>query len=217
MILGKDFLFVHLQKTGGSFVENYLLDNFKCESLWPKHRGVTTVIQEHHEKLRFGCIRNPLSWYVSWWSANCQAESTLFPNVFTEETKKDFKVFIHHLMSLDFSQQHDLDFEVISMADIGVYTYRYFKSFSLNNLPLCVARPDISFLMDKIIHQENLNEELAEVLELSKRQKKKLLKLNPYHVSEHKHYSEYYDEDTSTLVKEKDRIIFERYYPEELV
>ena len=217
MILSKDWLFVHLQKCGGSFIENYLLKNYKCESLWPKHRGVTTVITQYADRLKFGVVRNPLSWYVSWWSANTQAESTLFPNVFTEETKKDFNVFIHHLFSIDFSFQHDLDFSVISQGNIGVYTYRYLKSFCLDNMLLAITRPDGSFLMDKIIHQENLNEELADILNLGKRKKKKLMKMEAYHTSKHGGHMDFWDEDTLKLVKEKDRIIFERYYPEELI
>jgi len=216
MIAAKDFVFVHLQKTGGSFIEQFLLKNYKCKELTPKHRGVSTVLPEYQDHLKIGAVRNPFDWYVSWWSANTQAESTLFPLIFTDKARVDFNEFIRVCCEEDWGVQHDLRSESIHPFDIGVYTYRYIRAFCIPNIPFVLKYHERSFLMDRILLQENLAEGLADALELTGRKRKKLLSMDKVHTSRHSEWNKYYSKESMELIRHKDRLIFEEWYEEEL-
>lgn len=202
MITHKDFIFTHLQKCGGSFVEKFLLTNIKgCESAWPKHRGIITMYPEAENKLKFGVIRNPFEWYVSWWSANSQAKTTLFPKIFTKETKEDFNKFIEVVGNAEFGNQHDLVGDYISKNNIGILTYRFIAAFT-------DGQKDV---MDKIIKLENLYEGLNEVLKLDSDLQTILESMTKVHTSKHDHYSKYYTDSSIEIIKNKDKDILERF------
>lgn len=211
MIVHDDWVFVHLQKTGGSFTEKYLLENYDCKPVFPKHRGIRTVLPVCIDKDKFGMVRNPYSWYVSWWSKNKQSESTLFPRIFTEKTKGDFNLFIENLYTVDWGAQYDLHSTPINDLNIGVYTYRYISCFCINNMSLAVKEHDKCFLMDNILYTENLREDLSEYLGLKGEERKELMMMDKYHTSEHAPYEEYYNNKSKEIIRERDSIIFEKW------
>ena len=76
-------LFVHVQKTGGSTVQE-LLDKHLPDTtkIFPKHAGLTPTLREHPALAGywiFGFVRNPWARMVSWWS-KIQAAYATDPN-----------------------------------------------------------------------------------------------------------------------------------------
>lgn len=71
MILCKKFVWVHLPKTGGTFVREVLGSaapkQWKLRVLYPGHRSIREVPPEYATVPAFGFIRNPWEWYVSWY------------------------------------------------------------------------------------------------------------------------------------------------------
>ncbi len=67
------FLFIHVQKTGGTTVEHVLkktVPDVKRPERCPKHSGLRIVLRNNPEVARywtFGFVRNPWARYVSWW------------------------------------------------------------------------------------------------------------------------------------------------------
>ena len=205
MIIHDDFIFVHLQKTGGTFVEKFLWKTFgqgNVERIKPQHRGITTVMDKVGDRLTFGVIRNPWDWYVSWWASRKTVFDPLFSKIFTTENKQNFGKFLRFVLNENFGKQHDLDAEIMLNKDIGVYTYRYLK---------CFCDSDGNNLLDRVVHTETMRDDLVNLLNLTSDQVKYLYLMHKRNTSSHKSYKEYYIDDLIELVRHKDRLIVERY------
>ena len=74
MLIGTDFVFLHLQKTGGNHVAKLLKPYVSFEARG-KHNGLSAGLRRPHV---FMGIRNPWDWYVSLWAYGCQSEGTLW-------------------------------------------------------------------------------------------------------------------------------------------
>lgn len=69
MILTRHFVFVHIPKTGGSFVRAVIQRH--APVAWQVetsdlHPSVRDIPASHRHLPRFAVVRNPFSWYVSW-------------------------------------------------------------------------------------------------------------------------------------------------------
>ena len=210
------FIFVHLQKTGGTFVENFLLENFKeCKSFKPKHSGILEAMGLLTTEKSFGVIRNPFDWYVSWWSKNRVSGPTLFPKIFNAKRKEDFGEFLKYALNGGFGIQHDLNGNFIRANNIGILTYRCIYSFfnymvGIKNIE---KDPNNHIMIDTILRTETLNDDLKKFL--SEFADSSILdKLNSRpkdHTSNHKRYTEYYEYETIKLVEEKDKFILNNF------
>ena len=219
MIINDKYLFVHIQRSGGSFVEKFLLENFNdWVGIVPKHGGVIENIKEIkiccnnlnldlNKILKFGVVRNPWNWYVSWWSAQHRIAkvggNTLFPKIFFKETLEDFNVFIKHIMTNDFGfQTVYFDGSIMQKLGVGAYTFRYLMCHYVGWNVMSV---------NAVLHQENLREELADLLKLSDEKRKILFDMEDYHVGSYKPFREYYNDESIELVAEKDKFIIDAH------
>jgi len=76
MIISDEFVFAHLPKTGGDFLQNVLRDYFPVVQQWQgdhSHHSIEFLPAEHRGKPVFAVLRNPWAWYLSWYSY-CLAE-----------------------------------------------------------------------------------------------------------------------------------------------
>lgn len=72
MVATKHFLFLHLPKTGGSFVTRHLLQVFPQARDFDKHGFRCQIPADCRHLPLLGCLRSPYDWYVSayefrWW------------------------------------------------------------------------------------------------------------------------------------------------------
>ena len=219
MIVHPKFIFVHCQKTGGSFTEQFLNSIYDdCRDYRPKHIGMHEFIMEVansetsltldwiRRSIKFGCVRNPWAWYVSWWYANSNNKlpsTGMFPDVFTEENINDFGTFLRNIMTIDYGNMSYIEFPRIVENDFGVYSYRYRRCFySLTG----------DLLMDHIIRTDNINLQLATILDLHNAEYNRLCEFPKKHVGSHKPYWEYYEDDELIeLVRYKDRFIIDNH------
>ena len=72
MIPTGNFLFLHLPKTGGSFVTRELLQIFPGAKDFDKHGFRCQIPKDYRHLPLVGCLRSPYDWYVScyefrWW------------------------------------------------------------------------------------------------------------------------------------------------------
>jgi len=71
MIVSKHFVFIHVPKTGGSFIRKILLE--KAPEDWDLreisgHVPISEVPEEYAGLPAFAFVRNPFDWYVSWYT-----------------------------------------------------------------------------------------------------------------------------------------------------
>lgn len=208
MICGPNFIFVHLQKTGGTFVREYLLRVFPGSySVAPKHRSAVSI-PNRNGKIVFGIVRNPWDWYVSWWASNTDEERLGPPVsqlVFGESGRHDdFNKFLKFVLTENYGRQHDFHSGTLHDADVGVYTFRYRQRFLQKG----------RLLLDEVARTETLRDDVARILPLTDGQRELLFSMDSVFVSpkrDGKSYRDYYSDESVELVRHKDRLVVETY------
>lgn len=248
MVINPKFIFVHLEKTGGTSLFRYLINlkdsigvgrikNIKNSKMdiyglgTCRHDSLFKVSQYFEDKFKFGYIRNPFDWYVSFWKffqiyPHSITYQSLYKNIIS---KKNVNFFVNSL----YRSKHQIsyynngvidkkniithiDFKKMSELDIGLLTYRYLYIYYHPDVFNDIENYKDYLLADDILRFEKLKSELYRVFnykifKLNKHQIRNLYKMGKSRVSNHKHYSKYYHNSTIELIKHKDRIIFKEF------
>jgi hypothetical protein len=106
MLLSPYFVFVHIPKTGGSFVTKLLLDHLPPECRLAQgpdmHAPVSQIPDVYRPAPRFGFIRNPWDWYVSWYHYMMEQKPphALFTSA-SQGAEADFATTLENLLTLN--------------------------------------------------------------------------------------------------------------------
>ncbi len=92
MLYSDDFIFLHLQKTGGNHVAKLLSRHYQLTKNG-KHNGIADGFERPH--VLFG-IRNPWDWYVSLWAYGCQDEGSIWSYLTSERTASITEIIGRH-------------------------------------------------------------------------------------------------------------------------
>ena len=109
MIIAKDFVYLHVPKTGGTFVTEVLLEIGRqlpnmaiCRLQDRKHAGFSRIPEEHNGKPVLLNVRNPFDHYVSryefgWWRENSMGrwKNEEVKRRYPEFPKLSFRDFLH--------------------------------------------------------------------------------------------------------------------------
>lgn len=71
MFVSDEFVFAHIPKTGGTFLQDILTEHFPVVQEWAgdhSHHSIEFLAPEHRGKPVFAVLRNPWAWYLSWFS-----------------------------------------------------------------------------------------------------------------------------------------------------
>ena len=101
MIATPEFLFIHLHKTGGQFVNRLLMQHYPGARALDYHQPRSEAPAEARALPTFAFIRNPWDWYVSWYAFNLEKpqRNPIFRAV-SEMGSVDFHTTIHNLLHL---------------------------------------------------------------------------------------------------------------------
>jgi hypothetical protein len=138
MILSRHFVFIHLPKTGGTFVKRLL--NIYAPPDWevsevialgghprndPNHPTIKDIPSAYGGIPIFGFVRNPWDWYVSWYEfLKVDGTNELF-NKASDHGRKGFKETLFTLYRM----------ELVENAQIGNRTlYQDYYNEELRNL-----------------------------------------------------------------------------------
>ena len=230
MIFHPDFLFGHLEKTGGTFIEKYLTTNIpkaKHKRKVNRHDSFYNCMPDT-DVLKFGYIRNPYDWYVSFWAFTQKHRVYKFllnnysgnnVNMFIEDLFKSDKAICYNTdtvlkSSTDILRPFDL--YVSNKLDIGLLTYRYLYIYYHPDVFKDIQNYKKYKIVDKVLQFENLLEEFVtffkeNLFELDEDKIYKLYSMKKIRVTKHDHYSKYYTKKTIDLIQHKDRIIFKEH------
>ena len=227
MIVTPYFVFIHLHKTGGQFINKALLEYIPESKNVGYHYPRKLLPIEHQNKPVVGLVRNPWDWYVSWYSFNQQrATGNIVYNILSNNNQLDFNTVIERLLFLGDEKYRGLREKIIMELpesivgnrgigltksclvpfDTGFFTWQYQRMFSLNDTSNDVIFGKVENLRDdflRILKELNVlvTEQLASYIK----------KAEPLNVSERRGYQEYYNDALKKLVGERDKEIISRF------
>jgi hypothetical protein len=226
MIVTDKFVFVHLLRSGGTFISEVIRNFFPSAKEIGYHLPLAVLPKEYSQLPVLGTVRNPWDFYVSWYYHHYPNSRylPLFCAV-SDNRKLDFRQTIRNTLDLslnsdmldslinelpdnyDFKQRHISnltkdDLGKIRDTGIGLYTFRFNQLFGqADRIFFC----RVEFLRDDLIaffeHIGVATDALRHfVLDLDKK-----------NIAEHTHYSHYYTRELADLVSVRDRPIIERF------
>jgi hypothetical protein len=226
MIVTDKFVFVHLLRSGGTFVSEVIRKFFPSAHEIGYHLPRVALPTEYSHLPVLGTVRNPWAFYPSWYHHHYSDNRylPLFCSV-SENRKLDFVQTIQNALNLgvsddklnfliqelpenfDYQERHisNLTRDVIRKirrTGIGLYTFRFNELFG--------QADDVFFC-----RVESLRSDLMAFFErigaASDALRSYVLGLDKKNISEHLHYSTYYTPELAELVSIRDRPLIERF------
>lgn len=101
MIVTPDFVFLHLHKSGGTFVNQFLLRYFEDAQLIGYHLPRAVLPPQFAALPIFGLVRNPWDYYLSWYSFQAARDTpnALF-NVVSDDGRLGFAATVENLVNI---------------------------------------------------------------------------------------------------------------------
>lgn len=197
MLLSDHFVFVHLLKSGGTFVKRILFDNapaqWHCVEVGG-HPSVDEVPAEYRDKPFFGFIRNPWDWYVSCYHYfKTVDKAPLFDQISMDGTLSFAETF-----------WRALDAEPFKSAGVGPLTYFARHTYGADPAQCRLLRFE-SLRDDLLATLHGLPVEVPPSLERA------ILDHPPVNTTEHGHYRDYYDTRLRDKVAELDADLIKRF------
>lgn len=225
MIATRRFVYVHLHKSGGTFVNECLLRFFPDARRIGYHLPRSLVPAELAALPVLGFVRNPWSYYVSWYSFQSQmAQPNALFRCVSEDRSLDFSGTIRNLLELGSGSDklddlvarlpasygnQGLNLPGFALAPIrdsgkGFYSYLFDYMYGGGSVPAVVGLV------------ENLRADLLDFLakagiDVTAPLREFIEQAAPRNASAHKSYREYYDDQLAALVAGRDRDVIVRH------
>jgi hypothetical protein len=224
MIVTDRFVFLHLHKSGGTFVNELLVRFVSSARRVGYHLPRSLVPPQYAQLPALGLVRNPWSYYVSWYTFQAQKQqpNALF-GILSEGGKLDFAGTVRNMLDLGYAGSK-LDavlaalppaytgrglnlpapaLERIRASNLGFYSFLYKYMFDGTGLlhvgRLEHLRIDLTQLFNSV--GQPVSSAMHSYINTARRR----------NVSEHADYPAYFDADLQALVAERDALIIERH------
>ena len=255
MIVTDKFVFIHLHKSGGTFINKAIKSLFPSWKQIGYHYPLSMLHKEYSHLPILGVVRNPWDFYVSYYTfqksliAQCSAQEAI-----PTTEGKDPRNGIDILFEL-FSNNGQLSFEetTTNFLNLGTSTgkldevlefmpnslgrraknspvqHRGFRGMNVTQSDLATIRGTenglYTFLFKRIYEEsqkvyfaktDSLREDVVNFFQqigvkLDDRKKQYILTAKPENVSNHAHYSEYYNNALENLVRERDAFVIDKF------
>jgi hypothetical protein len=226
MIVTDKFVFVHLPRSGGTFVSEVIRKFFPSAHEIGYHLPRTLLPTEYSHLPILGAVRNPWEFYVSWyhhvWPRD--AVSVLISWV-TENGRLGFMGAMRNALNLGVNDEkldiliemlpEEVDYgkrnipnitkdamRTVRGTGVGYYTFRFHHLFG-NADDVFVCRLE-TLRQDLVSFFERIGAATDELRDY-------VLRSDKQNISEHLHYSTYYTPELAELVSIRDRQLIERF------
>jgi hypothetical protein len=226
MIVTDKFVFVHLPRSGGTFVSEVIRKFFPSAHEIGYHFPRTLLPREYSQLPVLGAVRNPWEFYVSWYHHVWPRDAaTILVSWVTENGKLGFVGTTRNALNLGVNDERlDVLIEMLPEhvdygrrnipnitkeamrrvrgTGVGYYTFRFNHLFgNVDDVFICrleTLRQDLVAFFDRI---GAATDELRDYV----------LLLDKKNIAEYRHYSTYYTPELTKLVSLRDRPLIERF------
>lgn len=225
VIVTPKFVFLHLHKSGGTFVNECLL-KFLPEARHVGYHLPRSMIPPAAAQLPvLGFVRNPWSYYVSWYSFQLERPHPNFLfRVLSDDGRLDFETTVRNMLNLGagslrldmlmralpsaYSNQGlnlpGFALEPIRDTRLGFYSYLYRYMYGGGVRPVVVGR------LEEL--REDLIPMLASVAQpVSEEMRVFIEDESPRNTSAHRSYQDYYSDSLRDLVAARDAEVIQRH------
>lgn len=224
MIATDHFVFLHLHKSGGTFVNQWLVEHFPDARRVGYHLPRSEIPAGLRHLPILGTVRNPWSYYVSWHSFQSRKkQSNALFRLMSDNGRLGFDATVRNLLKLgrddalldrliavlpkDFTNR-GLSLPGAKAAGIrgtGLGFYSFLHGYMYDGDPPA-----------KIVRMEDMRTALPQLIEaiggpVSAKAREAIASAPAARQSDHRPYAEYYDASLRDLVGERDRLAIERY------
>lgn len=201
MLLTRHFVFVHMPKTGGTFLNEVIREhapaNWDLQQL-ESHTPAAQVPASHANLPIFGFVRNPFDWYVSWYFYHHEkyALGEVEPgHQFSKASQNSELPFCETLQRL---------MTIYLQDGKGFYTQMLEEKFGAKLALVNVLRTE-TLRSDALGWLEQLPIAIPKSMAHA-------LEKNPgVNKSQRRHYSCYYDDQTISLISSKENDVIRRF------
>jgi hypothetical protein len=226
MIVTDKFVFVHLPRSGGTFVTS-VIKKFFPSAHEIGHHAPRAFLPKEYSNLPVLCtIRNPWDFYVSFYHYLLRTDAAaLFVSWMTQNGKIGFEGSLQNLLNLGVSDERldllldilpdHIDFKKrripsvskeimrkIRGTGIGYYTFRFYQMF---------GNTDEVFFCRLETLSEDLVAFLGRIDAATVELRDYVLASNKVNASEHFHYSTYYTPELAESILVRDRPLIEKF------
>jgi hypothetical protein len=226
MIVTDKFVFVHLPRSGGTFVSGVIRKFFSSAYEIGHHLPRQLVPREYSHLPVLGTVRNPWEFYVSLYHyVRIRDAASILVSWMSENGKLDFIGSIRNALNLGVNEErlnvliemlpNHIDYSKIHIPNVtkdtmrrvrgtgvGYYTFRFNQMFG--------SADDVFFC-----RLETLSQDLVAFFEgigaATDQLRDYVLRSDKENISEHLHYATYYTPELAELVSIRDRPLIERF------
>jgi hypothetical protein len=216
MLVASELVFVHIPRTGGSFIRSVLRDHLELDPNAPKlagHASYDELPVEFRDRPGFCVVRNPWDWYVSWYHFVMKRGPQLATLDPTNPKRQTWETLFR-------SGRSGFE-ETVTRACQGRLVHPYAKSARKRDTDLYSEH--VRVLAARAIKRggleagrfEALVPSVVDFLErhglLTASLREAVEHASPTNVAEHGPYQDYYDQELRELVAHKARWLTERF------
>jgi hypothetical protein len=215
MVITRHFVVLHLPRTGGNFVqkicEHHLPSDWLVSHSLGSHAGWEHIPPDYAHLPRFGAVRNPWDWYVSWDSymravverPTLQRRENPLWQIASDGGRRDFRETVAGILSG--AAEHPAA-RRIRDQDVDLLTLRHRRIFghAAERNTMTVGKCEslrFDFTAFLTAHDVPVPDEFIEAVRTSA----------PRNTSERGPYRDYYDDELRDLVAHRGRYIIDRY------
>ena len=220
-LLTDDFVFIHVPKTGGSFVSKLFIgtgpsaaaSRHRTPAYLPErwqatcpgeHKRCAEIPATHLHLPHIAVRRNPWAWYVSWHQFHLKhlsmapSQRQLVENgpwgIASEVGRLSFNETVRN----------------VQRGDEGIYSRTHRRLLALNEKWESILDTDITYLRQLYL-REDLCAFLRRFDEIPTAMEKAIMKGPRVNVSTKKDYRTYYDDETAQLVENAEKTFIEKF------
>jgi len=225
MIATGRFVFLHLHKSGGTFVNECLLRFIPDARQLGYHLPRHMIPPESAALPVLGLVRNPWSYYVSWFSFQAaRNQPNALYRILSDEGRLNFRDTVSNMLQLGSSPIHldrlvkalpasygnrGINLPGFALSQIrgtgcGFYSYLYRYMFGSDDASLVIGqmeslRRDLPRMLESV--GQTVSAPLREFIESA----------SPRNTANHAHYADMYDDELREMVAERDAPLIARH------
>lgn len=218
MYVTDKYVFVHMNKCAGVFVKDFIIKNFPTKIKVYKHAPLRCIREEDRKKKILGVIRNPFSWYVSFY--HYHRENGYYTKLsFAEYIKchlQNSRKLISKAQKKNVLDKNAKIYPPETKLNIGSFTFHFINFFAFKSLKILRTWTDeqlensfSNICKVYLMRQENLKETMIDVF--GEQYRGQLANMPKKNISQHGHYSKYYTSELVKMVEEKEKLILQYY------